>query len=222
MTKKGPDSGKALIDALIKGGEKSYKEFFHLSGSCWLQVAPEYFLTVHAALALRDFDRTFALLEVSVDESRAEAGATRAGPAAKDERRNGRYDIVVYWADEFPRGAIEVKSSISSVDRARLEPDFVRLCKTLSANAASTFQFAAFLFYASVSEPKENSKQNSASQKLRELIERTDDLAKETATKQGVRRTLVTGAIHRGTEDDGAWCVSCIVFTKAGAEQSFR
>lgn len=216
-----PDKGNDLVDALIKGGEKAVRDFSSISGGEWFDEAPEYFLTTYIASELKNLEKTTALLEVSVSQCRKEAGATRRGRPAKAERRNGRYDVVAYWANGSPRGAIEVKSPIWVNDQARLMPDFTRLCLTLNANQSATFQFCAFVFYASVSDP-ENGYDN-ASKRLRELVSRIEETALDVAKENGVRKTLKSGAIRRGkNEGDGAWCIACITFTNKGGESSFR
>lgn len=220
MSGKGPDAGIEIINAAIKGGVKAYNEYYMLSGGFWLHNAPEYFLTTHAALALKKFDSTTLALEVSVKESRKEANAVKNGRPSGGERRGGRYDIVLYRADGKPRGCLEVKSRIFSVDRKRLVPDFVRLCKTLNSKSRSSIQFSGLLFYSSISEPKQGS--DNEKQRLGKLIQRVSNLAKESTDKYGVSHTLVQGKIHVDRDWGGAWCVSCIVFSNTGTEQSFR
>jgi hypothetical protein len=216
-----PDKGHDLIDALIKGGEKAVRNFSSISGGEWFDEAPEYFLTTYVASELKNFEKTTALLEVSVSQCQKEAEATRRGRPAKAERRNGRYDVVAYWANGFPRGAIEVKSPIWVNDQTRLMPDFTRLCLTLNANQNGTFQFCAFVFYASVSNPKQE--YDNASQRLRDLVSRIEETALEVAKENGVRRTMRSGSIRRGkNDDDGAWCIGCVIFSNKGGENSFR
>lgn len=216
-----PDKGHDLIDALIKGGEKAVRDFSSISGGEWFDEAPEYFLTAYVAAELKNFEKTTALLEVSVSQCRKEAGATRRGRPAKAERRNGRYDVVAYWANGLPRGAIEVKSPIWVNDQARLLPDFTRLCLTLNANQNGSFQFCAFVFYASVSDPEQG--YDNASQRLRDLISRIEGTALDVAKENGVRRTMRSSAIRRGKSDkDRTWCIGCIIFSNKGRENNFR
>lgn len=216
-----PDRGHDLIDALIRGGEKAVNDFSCISGGEWFDEAPEYFLTTYVATGLKNFEKTNLLLEVSVNQCRREAGAIRRGRPAKAERRNGRYDVVAYWANGLPRGAIEVKSPIWVNDRARLQPDFTRLCLTLNANQNGAFQFCAFVFYASVPNPEQ--RYDNASQRLRDLVSRIEGTALDVAKENGVRRTMRAGAIRRGKNDgDGAWCIGCVIFSNKGGENSFR
>lgn len=217
----GANRGAELISIMVNAGESAVRDFNKLSGGEWFDEAPEYFLTTYAASALKSIGKTYALLEVSVDGTRQEAGAIRRGRPADNERRNGRFDIVTYWANGNPRGAIEIKSPIWSADKNLLHPDFSELCKAIAANSTSTFQFGAFLFYASVSKPKR--KYDNAIQRLRELIERVYEEAKLVSQENGGGCVLFPFSAHRGKdEDEGAWCIACIIFTRKGGEQRFK
>ena len=221
MMSNGADKGTELLNCLIRSGEKAVADFSELSGGYWFDDAPEYFLTTYLATAVKKLEKTSALLEVNVDETRQEAGAYRQGRPAKNERRNGRFDLVIYWSNGNPRGAIEVKSPLWVVDENKLGPDFERLCKTISANRDSTFQFGAFVYYASVSDPKQ--KHANASKKLEDLIKNIFEKAKSCAKEHDLSATSWPGSIHRGKETgDGAWCLAGIVFTRKGGEQYFR
>lgn len=209
-----------LVNALIAGGEKAFKLFRQISGGCWLDHAPEYFLTSHAAAAICATDRTAAWLEASVAETRIEAAAMPRGRPNRHDRRNGRFDIVLYWANGTPRAAVEIKSPIWYADAGRLTPDFTRLCKTLSANVESTFQFCVFLYYASVRDPGHTFA--NASQRLRDVIGGIEDHAIKTATRHDLTALNVPGRIHRGGKEPGAWVVMALVFARRGGESAFR
>lgn len=216
----GPNSGVDLIDAMIKGGERAVSDFSHISGGEWFDEAPEYFLTTYVAWSVGDLESTYALLEVSVDQARKEAGATRRGRPADHERRNGRFDVVVYWAGDKPRGAVEIKSPIWAATENIIYPDIHELCSVLKANNDSTFQFCAFVYYASVSEPER--KHNNASHRLRDLLSRIEEKAIELANEHGVEGISIPGPIRRGSGDSGgAWCIATLVFTRKGGKQSF-
>lgn len=216
----GAEPAVGLVNALIASGERAFKLFHQISGGYWLDHAPEYFLTSHAAAAICSSEKTAAWLEASVSQTRAEAAAVPRGRPHGHDRRNGRYDIVLYWANGTPRAAVEIKSPIWYADTGRLVPDFTRLCKTLSANAESTFQFCVFLYYASVGDPERIFA--NASQRLRDVIARIDAHAVETATAHDLTALSVPGRIHRGGKEPGAWVVAASVFVRRGGERAFR
>ncbi|WP_374479430.1 hypothetical protein [Zoogloea sp.] len=213
-------SGLELVEAMISSGEKAVADFFHISGGEWFDEAPEYFLSTYVARSAGNHANTFALLEVPVDITRREAGASRRGRAASHERRNGRFDVVLYWANGNPRAAVEIKSPIWSATGQQIHPDIDRLCSALLANSDSTFQFGAFFFYASVGKPKR--KHDNATQRMRDLLARIEEKAIERAAVRGAEAILIPGSVHRGKEDeDGAWSIASLVITRAGGKRSF-
>ncbi len=219
----GADKGIELLECLIRGGEKAVAEFNELSGGDRFDEAPEYFLTTYLASSIKEFEKTTALLEVHVGETRKKAGAIRRGRSAKKERRNGRFDIVVYWANGKPRGAIEVKSPLWIVDEKKLGPDFDELSTAISASNDSTFQFTAFVYYASVSKPKPNQKHSNSSKKLRDLVAKIHDRAKGAAKEHKLVAISRLGSVHRDNSVEGrAWCLAAIVFARKSGGRSFQ
>ena len=217
----GPNSVTNIINAMIRGGEKAVSEFCHMSGGEWFDEAPEYFLTTYVASYVGGLDSTFALLEVNVGKTRTEARALRSGRPASHERLNGRFDIVIYWSNDKPRGAVEIKTSIWSATEKLIAPDIDELCTGLSASHDSTLQFCAFVYYASVGEPKR--KHENASQRLRDLITRIENKGIVLAIKHGVECISIPGSIHRGEDGvGGAWCIAALIITRKGGKQSFR
>jgi hypothetical protein len=216
----GPISGLELVEAMIRYGEKAVEDFSFISGGEWFDEAPEYFLTTYIARSVGDQGNTYALLEVPVGQTRKEAGASRRGRAAEHERRNGRFDVVFYWANGSPRAAVEIKSPVWSAAEQKIHPDIDRLSSALLANNDSTFQFGVFLFYASVSKPER--KHNNASQRMRELLGRIEQKAIDRAAKQRAEAILIPGAVHKGKEDeDGAWSIASLVITRVGGKRNF-
>jgi len=205
---------------MIRSGEKAAAHFCQISGGEWFDEAPEYFLSTYVARSAGNHENTFALLEVQVDQTRKEAGASRRGRAANHERRNGRFDVVLYWANGNPRAAVEIKSPIWDVTEQQIRPDIDRLCSALLANSSSTFQFGVFLFYASVGKPER--KHDNATQRMRDLLERIEEKAIEWTARRGAEVILIPGAVHKGKEDeDGAWSIASLVITRTGGKRSF-
>lgn len=211
-------SGLDLVKGMISGGEEAVTAFSHLSGGEWFDEAPEYFLTSAVAQSAGRYESTNALLEVNVDSTRREAGASRRGRAASHERRNGRFDVVVYWANGTPRAAVEVKSPIGSASENLIAPDIDRLSSSLAVSKESSLQFGVFLFYASVSQPQR--KHESSEHRLQELLDRIEQKAKERATSHGANAIPVRGSIHTEGEE-GAWVISSVVIVHPGSERTF-
>lgn len=217
----GPISGLELVEAMIRSGEQAVKDFSSISGGEWFDAAPEYFLTTYIARSVGNQGNAYALLEASVDETRKEADASRSGRAAKHERRNGRFDVVLYWKNGYPRAAVEIKSPVWTATEAQIFPDIDRLCSSLVANKDSSFQFGAFLFYASVCDP--TFKHDNASQRMRGLLGRLEGKAIERASGKGAEAILISGAVHRGKEEEsGAWSIASLVITRVGGTRNFQ
>ena len=98
--------------------------------------------------------------------------------------------------------------------------DIDRLCTTLVASDDSTFQFCAFLFYASVSKPERI--HDNPSQRLRDLLGRIEKVARAQAVKHGTKAILVPGSVHRGNEgDDGSWAIAAVVVVRPAGMRNF-
>lgn len=207
----GPASWNELVDAMIKSGEKAVRDFRLISGGEWFDEAPEYFLSTYIARSVGNYKKkTFALLEVSVKETRKYAGASGDEREEAHERRNGRFDVVLYWANGNPRAVLEIKSPVWSATEQKIYPDIDRLGATLMANSNSTLQFGVFLFYASVREP--DRKHDNATQRMRDLLTRVEEKAIERADKLGVEVALRHGSVHK--RDGDAWSIATLVFTR--------
>ena len=216
-TEHGPTKMKEIIDVLLGGGEKAVMDFCELSGGEWFDEAPEYFLTSYAAMSIKNVEKTYALLEVSVARTRKDAGAIRRGRVASDERMNGRFDVVLYWANGRPRGVVEVKSPIWFDSTAKCDPDFTRICKTINANCDSSFQFGIFLFYASVGKPQNTNIHDNSNTRIETLLEKIKVRAFKVAKDHNLDIHLERSPVHTGDDDeDGVWCVCAIAFTRKG------
>jgi hypothetical protein len=197
---------------LLAGGQTAFETFHRVSGGCWLDGAPEYYLTSHIASAVdASFDGR-VWLEASVKETRQLAGERRGCPSDK-ERRNGRFDIVCYWPGEEwqPRALIEVKSPLHAADSLKVVPDIERLCRTLTAKPDSPIEFGAFIYYASVNEPKR--KHADAAKKIADLNLSIYERAKSLEISLPVLCRCFPEKITPSTvgTDQGAWSISAIV-----------
>lgn len=214
----GSDTAAELLNRLIQGGEAAFTKFYNLSGGYWLDHAPEYFLTSHAATSISNLSATTAWMEASVEETRTMAAAVGRGRPHGQDRPNGRYDIVLYWDNGSPRAVVEVKSPLWFADTSKLSPDLLRLSKTLAANRECSLEFCAFLYYASVDDPKRTF--DNASQRLRKLVLDVHEQANNMAIKYNLSAVSRGGRIHRSSQDPGAWTIAASVFVRPGSEQS--
>jgi hypothetical protein len=119
---------KRIADAVILGMREASAQYRSMTGN-GLKDAPEYFVTTCIAQELhKEFYKakkeSGVLLEHPVKSGLTDAGSKKPGNRAKDERSDGRFDILL-TADEHCWCAIEVKNahtwaaSISDMKRLR-------------------------------------------------------------------------------------------------------
>ena len=126
----GPDRGNEIIRKLIKGAENACEEYIELSGNPFPGFAPESFVQAGAARALKKLESTWVVLEEPVAETYKAAQPTRKGPL-KSNVATGRYDIVAYWKNGNPRAAIEIKSPVNALSKAKYAKDLSSLSMNL-------------------------------------------------------------------------------------------
>ena len=226
-TTRGKEPAQSILEHIFRGGLGAARVFAKATGGSRLSDASEHFLTAGVFRELAKL-KGATLLEVSVKECCEEAGAIRKGRSSKRDRKNGRYDLVHYWADQTPRAAIEVKNGIRHANRALLTSDFDRLTRSLSASKDSTFQFSAFVFFSTADFCKRgltlSARRTQAKHKLEELLNRINLITTE-FTHQPSRkllRRIYSSPINYSThEDEGAWVIGMIVFADSRAASTF-
>ena len=102
-----------LIDATLSAITNCQKTYLKWSYNEWLSYAPEYFLTVKIAEEISKINKNkFITLEDNVEKTLDISNAKGRGKISTGTRANGRYDIVVWWANGHPRAIIEVKNCV--------------------------------------------------------------------------------------------------------------
>ncbi|MGD9623986.1 MAG: hypothetical protein AB7U51_04945 [Arcobacter sp.] len=162
-----------LIDAIQSGIIDSHETYLKWSYDEWLWNAPEYLMTVKIAQKIDEIDKNkFITLEDNVEKILDIANAKGRGKLPTKIRSNGRFDIVVWWANGHPRAIIEVKNSVYKF--ANIEEDIIRICKTLNRKSAdSKIQYGFIAFYIC------NAYKNNAKEKLFNKINKIYEQAKK-------------------------------------------
>ena len=184
-----------VIENTLKGIAKAQREYERSSG-CWLWEAPEYFMTTCIAREIsshRQFGYSVTL-ENNVRAAIDDAGGMGRGRPRNDLRPDGKFDILLWWANDTPRTVIEVKKHIRQFRRIR--SDVARICGVL--NQADTIRNGLVAYYSSLAgEPRQ----------LRRLM--SDRLAtiEDEARKYVERREMILDHCHRRTTvvQDSAW-----------------
>lgn len=119
-----------VITNILKGVAKAQRDYVRWSGY-WLCDAPEYFLTTYIAREISSYTQHgySVTLEDSVRAAIADAGGMSQGRPRNDLRPDGRFDILLWWANGTPRTVIEVKRQVSQFRRIR--SDVARICSVL-------------------------------------------------------------------------------------------
>lgn len=229
MTKKGKDPVAGLVQSIFKGSVRAARLFDKATGGCRLDQACEYLLTASVFERLAQHDRGYVHLEVPVGWANKEAKAVRCGPPSAADRKNGRYDIVHYWANEKPRAAIEIKTPIKNMNKQRFRGDFGRLTNTLKASDKSSYQFCAFVFYATKDYGNSKSsfelKRKNAKDKLNALMDEIDSYASEFLAHRGgpllIRRLYKSPLAASKDEDEGVWQIGLVIFARKSQAATF-
>jgi hypothetical protein len=190
--------------AVIKGIEDAHRNYEKWSGD-WLWQGPEYLINTHVAERLASLDGTcYVTLESRVKEMLKVAGVSSAGAPKKALRRNGRFDIVLWWANGTPRAVIEAKNGVWSF--ANIEHDVARVAAAVSKlRTKSQIHFGAVAFYTSA-------KSNNRSDATKQLASLNNTLLTKTKGSVGdsIKIHQVPSKIHAVGGD--AWTATCYIF----------
>ncbi|MDE0056992.1 MAG: hypothetical protein OXI22_21940 [Defluviicoccus sp.] len=119
-----------VIDNVLKGIAKAQRDYQRWSGY-WLRDAPEYFLTTYIAREIASYGQQgySVTLEDGVRGALDEAGGMGRGRPRDDLRPDGKFDILLWWANGTPRTVIEVKRQASRF--RTIQRDVARICSVL-------------------------------------------------------------------------------------------
>lgn len=140
-----------VIKAVIEGLNSARKQYDHIAGE-YLRYAPEYFAGVHIFQAMhkrfskRDTNAGFITMEGMYRDVGKSAKAVQRGRKHKVLPSNSRPDIVLWWGNEQPRAALELKTSLRTYGAAI--KDIEKLCAMLNrGKETSSIQFGALAIY---------------------------------------------------------------------------
>ncbi len=146
-------SVEIIKNAILDGIKEAWEDYYKASNGEWLWNAPEYFITVKIRDAIlkkctQDTSKKiFITLEDNVKYILTESNSKGRGKIPNDIRKDGRFDIVLWWASSYPRCIIEVKNRYN---KKQIYSDLERICKTLNKSQKSedsSLQFGVFAFY---------------------------------------------------------------------------
>lgn len=191
---------KEVFEAVLGGIEQASSDYTEMSGWHSLWYAPEYFLTVSVARQISQLGGCYLTLEDSVRDTMKIAGAIGRGKPRNGLRKDGRFDIVLWWQSDMPRAVIEVKHALLSPNEV-FAKDIIRIRDVIAANQRNEgkFQFGGLAFWTWVDE-KESDQDN-----LDERIEANTKALKKAASDLVGDDFVVSRHqnIHDG--DGGGW-----------------
>ena len=137
-----------IVNKTLAGISEAQKRYEYWTGGRWLWEAPEYMVTTYIAKHISGIeDKSFYLtLEHKVRDAIDEAGGLPPGKPPDVLRRNGKFDILVWWANETPRAVIEVKKQVKRF--SDIKADVSRICAILSIPDTS-FRCGFIAYYTS-------------------------------------------------------------------------
>jgi len=193
----------SVVDAALAGIVKSQNEYEEWSGGRWLWMGPEYLITVNVANEIAKIEGTkYITLENGASSAIEDAGAKGRGRLHNGIRQNGRFDILLWWADGTPRAVIEIKNQI--IGKEQYEKDIIRIKECLRRNNhESTLQFGLFCFYESASDGR-----SLAIEKIQERLKKIKTNTKE-LLGDNFKVSLVRSDIIQNL--DSAWCAACVL-----------
>lgn len=193
----------AIARGAINGIVKAQCAYEDWSGGEWLWYAPEYFSTVFVAQEISKLDGSkYVTVEHGANAAIEGAGARGRGKLHHKARANGRFDILLWWADETPRAPIEVKCQVTRIEK--IKADLQRIEKVIHRNKQdSTFQFGMVVFYTSCKDGKGFTAKEILSKRLENINSGCRELLPACIVKMSNSKVYSDG--------DSAWVASAIV-----------
>lgn len=199
----GPISIEDIVNASLKGIVKAQKDY-ELWSEEWLWKAPEYFSTVYVAQEIAKIAGSkFITLENGAKSAIKDAGAIKRGKLHGDIRKNGRFDILLWWANRKPRAPIEVKCQV--INAKKIMSDIKRIKGVLHINKHdASFNFGAVVFYSSYCDDKIFKAKTRLEQSLKNILADVKKVVGDSCYVSMDQTKIYT-------VDDSAWVGAAIV-----------
>jgi len=200
-------SMEKIVEAVLKGVEDAWKNYYKFSGGEWLWTAPEYYVTSYIFDSLGKQKLMVSLEEKMIDIIQCSNGICPGKPP-KELSYSCRSDISVWWANGTLRGVIEVKI-LRSGDLTAISKDLRRICKLLKRkekNEDFTIQFGLLVAYTDAYDDKNKS----AKEKIKDRFDNVKTRIKTHISERCDDCQLIAKfkeKIKYVSDDDSAWGV---------------
>lgn len=198
-----------IVQKTLAGISEAQKKYEYWTGGRWLWEAPEYMVTTYIAKHIADIeDKTFYLtLEHKVRDAIKAArnnGKLPVGQPLKHLRLKGKFDVLVWWANDTPRAVIEVKKKVARF--SDIEADVSRICAIL--NIPDTSFRCGFIAYYTSKYDKHGLAKDLVNDRVKEVAKDV----KLFANQNGMKFKRYSGKVKG--DDSDAWTVEVLKISK--------
>lgn len=194
-----------IANKTLAGISKAQREYEDWTGGYWLWEAPEYMVTTYIARQISTIsDRTFYLtLENNVRDGIRDAGGGKGRPR-NALRFNGKFDILLWWANGTPRAIIEVKNQVTGF--SKIKDDVSRISAALSRQ--NTIRCGFIAYYTS----RRDSDGLSAKNYVKERAKGVASEVKKFTNENGMKFKRYSGKVVK--DEDSAWTVEVLKISR--------
>lgn len=196
-----------VIKSILNGIEDAEKTYKQWSGGVSLAFTAEHLITAFIAKSVMKVSGAkFITLEESCQYAIEQACPGRKGQIPNATRPNGRIDLLLWWAKDLPRAAIEVKNNVYSYN-GQCAADIDRIARLLLIGSKNSLQFGIFVFYSSA----DDGKLKTAKEKIENIYQTVLSRARSGWDK----KLSIKGFKRVHKYGDGAWLGACIVLKRS-------
>ncbi len=198
-----------VIKACLQGVKNAQVQYVDMAGE-WISWGPEYFITTHIAQALHKATGSkFVTVENGARNALEAANATGRGRLHRDIRSEGRFDLLLWRANESPRAVIEVKNWV--VSKSQYEPDLKRILEVLGRkSAANSISFGLFAFYTDADSSSKNAAVDIIDSRMELILKNAREIVgskfKVSLSSRGIRSNS-----RMERDGDSAWAACCLL-----------
>jgi hypothetical protein len=193
---------KLIIEGVLDGIDDAENAYERWSGGEWLAYSAEHLISGFVARSIMEAPGSkFITIEQNCKAAIKAACGERRGRLAQATRPAGRIDILLWWAQDSPRAAIEIKHNVYNYE-GQCGADINRIAKLLLMRE-TTLQFGLFVFYSSADDGRIKTAEDKLETRYRSILSRAQSAWGKSLRVEGTKR------VHR--YGNGAWASACIV-----------
>ena len=194
-----------VANKTLAGISKAQKEYEDWTGGYWLWEAPEYMVTTYIARQISTIsDKSFYLtLENNVRDGIRDAGGASGRPR-KALRFNGKFDILLWWANGTPRAIIEVKNQVTGF--SKIKDDVSRISAALIRQ--NTIRCGFIAYYTSLADGE----RKLAKDRVEERVCNVASAVKEFAKANNMKFKRYSGKVVK--DEDSAWTAEVLKISR--------